>query len=73
MYTEIQRLEALKHSLEAARDTKHGALETLTGDCLKQFESHIKGLRAGLQIAINAVDDDIRMAQRWQAVTRSAA
>jgi soluble cytochrome b562 len=55
----IDRLEALKRSLEVARDVKHDTPQSIRD----VFESHVKGLRAGLQIAIDAIDTEVQMIQ----------
>jgi soluble cytochrome b562 len=64
----IDRLEALKRSLQAARDTKHNIPESIR----ELHEPHIQGLNAGLQIAINAIDRELGFALTGQAAAEAA-
>jgi hypothetical protein len=59
-YTATRRLEGLKQSLEAARDVAHPPT-MLTGSHLATYEQHLRGVKAGLQLAIDAIDTEIRM------------
>jgi soluble cytochrome b562 len=67
----IERLEALKRSLEAARDVKHVTPSTLRGECRIQHEFHLRGLTAGLEIAIGAIDSELRLVRAGQATVAS--
>jgi hypothetical protein len=52
------RLEALKREIEAARDTKHTYPGTFT-----------KGITAGLQIALDAIENHLLFARALEAAT----
>ncbi len=62
--TAAGRLEALKRSLEVARDVQHTCPDSVRA----LHESHVKGLRAGLQIAISAIEAELRFIQAWDAL-----
>lgn len=67
MYTTAKRLEGLKQSLEAARDVKHSPLG-LTGHYLELFEQSSAGRKAGLQLAIDAIEAELRIVAAGDAV-----
>ncbi|MGZ4819361.1 MAG: hypothetical protein ACXVZJ_12085 [Terriglobales bacterium] len=65
-YTTTRRLEGLRKSLEAARDVAHPPTP-LTGVHLATYEQHLRGVRAGLQLAIDAIDTEIRVIAAGEA------
>jgi soluble cytochrome b562 len=69
----IERLEALKRSLEAARDVKHETPAMLRGEYRAQHEFHLRGLTAGLEIAIGAIDSELRIIGASQRTTASGS
>jgi hypothetical protein len=73
MHMTITRLEALKQSLTAARDTDHPSRKYLTGTTLEMHEQHLRGLAAGLQIAISAIDREIRWERAEESLTTGSA
>lgn len=55
------RLQALKRSLEAAQRTEHPTMTSLTGEHRALYDGHVQGLRAGLQVAIGAIESELLM------------
>lgn len=54
----IERLRALQRSLVAAQGAHHPQT-SLTGEFRANYDGHIRGLRAGLQVAIDAIDTEV--------------
>jgi hypothetical protein len=67
--TTIGRLEVLKHSLEAARDSQNLTGELLPESIRPMHASHLQGLRAGLDIAVKAIERELTMIRRFEAET----
>jgi hypothetical protein len=67
------RLAALKRSLEAARDTEHPVMASLSGHYRDIYEQHLQGLTTGLQIAIDAIEFDLQLIAAGQAVIAAYA
>lgn len=55
------RLEALKRSLMVAHAGEHPEPSGLDREHRALYDGHMQGLKAGLQIAINAIEAELRL------------
>ena len=59
--TQPGRLEALRNSLETARDIEHPGLQSTRPEFREMHAMYLKGLKDGIQVAIDAIDAELRI------------
>jgi hypothetical protein len=63
MSTTIEHLQALRHSLQSARDTKHVTALGKPSEFQQGHERYIAGLTDGLDVALRLIALEIQMAE----------
>jgi hypothetical protein len=69
----IARFQALQRSLQAAQDAEHPTMTSLTGEHSARYDGHVRGMRAGLQVAIDAITSELAIIAAGQRAAAAHA